>query len=661
MKTHYVLKRVCFPMVLLVVGVVAHIHAQSISNAQQAMIASLCDSIAWQDSVLQYQRNTIALQRDSLQQYQNELLAMHSRAVACQAKEAANPFEALAALLEVLPRDYAHPNRPYTAEAGSALYEVLVSLDDVDKVFANAGDPIMFSPDGGMLRTQGSGWYGDQNMHTWDVNTGKEIMSVQNEQRETATSSTTYLLFLDTKEKRVWEQSTATSLMGGDTLPTLKTIIAGNKVYLRDTVTQQDARVFESRTDSIYTVFFSPNQKYLLALSVVCELVYDLKIINQWTCQVWNIETGKELVAFDYKKYLHYYFSPDGKHLLAVGSYTIDIWDLGQGVKTFAFRVPVDDGEIETISFDNTSQRICTHHEYDYDTEPSCYHVFDLITGKECVAKKRVEAFVSADHTKALISSKDRMQLWDLAKQKRVCSLPKSVTPYSTAIFTPSGKRFVTCPGRPHLDSWKEWGKYYKDIQNGKEREEDKIRIWDAEIGKELFSREARDETISREIVRVSPNGEILLMLTKQDLTSCLVHTEEEVLLNSIETYLSPYYPEKCSQMQSAVFSPDGKKIAFSLGHDAVLVCQTMDWHGEWHVGIDSTYYSQYYNFELYSFDDVMVTNECQFNNEDRLLFIDDKTVYVDEIDIQKMIDRGYEILNNYQLSPADRKKFGLE
>ncbi len=407
MQIGYLVKRfvLCILAVIMMVLIpspAGNINAQVTTQQNQCTrIQVLLDSIAVKDSIILSQRE--------------EALIMQEKAVAYQVKGVSNPCEALAMLLEVLPPDCAQVNRPYTSLAASALHKVITSLDGVDKVLINAGNPIAFSADG----------------------------------------------------------------------------------------------------DTLYT-----GEPYA-------------------TMYAWDIKTGKKTT-----------------HNAAIPRYIPNmIIEGGEGTK-----------EVTKI-------------------------------------------MVSPDSTRALKISKNRMHLWDITKQKKIRTLHGRVTDEYMAVFTPNGERVVTWRNAWY-SAWdtdilwrygKKKQKYPKKQKIGKEWYDK--RIWDAKTGEELFLRDEKGKIIPTEIISVSPNGENLLIMTLKDTVSFIEHAESGLEFATFDKYLSECNQEKYRQMRNAVFSPDGKKIAWSIGTDVLVYNTDFDKRNELQEWTDTVNSSSWDNFSHAYFD----------------------------------------------------------
>ncbi len=586
MKTHYSF-RSFFSSLRVVTLLTAwsifplHSYAQTIVKTDSA-------------TIIQQLRDSLATQQRIYDDYTYKSQQIHAQFVVSETQTTSNQFEALSAILEILPREYAQPTRPYHATAGTRLHQLVTSLDGVEKVFQQAGDAKSFSADGKTLYTQKSFSYDSTVHHAWDVASGKEIPYIAPSE-SAPTDIETFLLHFKNKELRFLQTSSAPSL-ATDTHPTQQLTIAGKTVRIYDSVAQQTIQTIETPADSILTAAFSPNHQQILTTVVWLRPVNHLRVAYRWTCQLWDIATGKELVSFDYDASQKYHFSPNGKYLLAVDDRRVDSWDITTGKKAYTFTTPEKEPTIYNIRFSTTNDAFIILRE---DWTQSFSSICNLVTGEHIVLKEMSEAFISPDSSKVVAASNKRMHMWDMQTKQKIFTFPKTVTETQTALFSPDSKSVVT---------WQD--EYFWGVKISESTKQ----LWDSETGEELFIRDSNDEIIPAKIVHVSPNGKNILLITTADSLGYVADVETGIMTSAFNQHLHRNKMLRYDQLRYALFSPDGKKIVFKM-NDYLLLYNTdlernndlkeyvrfLQTSPDYYTQIDNLYYSENSNIILTS------------------------------------------------------------
>jgi len=141
----------------------------------------------------------------------------------------------------------------------------------------------IYNPDGKQIITTSF----DLTTHVWNANTGQVLAILKGTLFTTYSYSGTRIAIINDKTVEVWDTKTMQLL----------TTLSGHK-------------------DSISSIAFSPNSKYIATAS------YDR------TTRLWDVETGQTLVTLTDRAWVtDVAFSPDGKHIVtASGDNTVRIW-----------------------------------------------------------------------------------------------------------------------------------------------------------------------------------------------------------------------------------------------------------------------------------------------------------------------------------------------
>jgi WD40 repeat protein len=141
-----------------------------------------------------------------------------------------------------------------------------------------------------------------------------------------------------------------------------------NSIMLWDIATGRAIRTFIGDTDSIQSIAFSPDGRYVLSGSA------------DHTMKLWDVTTGKEIRTFTGRTKNDLInsvaFSPDGRHLLSGGSdKTVKLWDIATGgeIRTFTGH----DGWVSSVAF-SPDGRYALSGSWD-----NTLILWDVSTGKE--------------------------------------------------------------------------------------------------------------------------------------------------------------------------------------------------------------------------------------------------------------------------------------
>ncbi len=454
-------------------------------------------------------------------------------------------------------------------------------------------------------------------------------------------------------------------------------------------------RVFQHNS-SVNSAVFSPDGKRVLTAS------------NDKTACLWDAESGVKLKILQHNVWtssgvLSAVFSPDGKRVLtASADGTACLWDVksGEKLKTFKHNSWVnsavfspDGKKVLTASDDDTAclwdTKILNAFQYDIWVGSTDFNI-DGEKLKIFPHDGRVlSAVFSPDGKRVLTTSNDDTAcLWNAESREKLKTF-KHKEWVSSVVFSPDGKRALTASwdrtsclwdveSREKLktfkhDGWVNSADFSPDGKRVLTASEDHTAcLWDIESGVKLkiFPHDGR--VLSAVF---SPDGKRVLTASC-DRTSCLWNAGSGAKLKTFK---------HDDHVNSAVFSLDGKRM-LTASYDCTSCLwdiesgeklKTFKHNGTVNSAVFSTdrkkvltasrdYTSCLWNaesgekLEIFKHDD-KVLSAIFSPDEKKVLAVSINTTHIWDIDIQEFIDRGYEILNGYELSQEDKEKYYLE
>jgi WD40 repeat protein len=192
-------------------------------------------------------------------------------------------------------------------------------------------------------------------------------------------------------------------------------------------------------------VAFSPDGRRLLAAGApIAKLSRTLppsRILGSQVARVWELETGKELLAVRGSRYAA--FSPDGRRVALAGPLQYArIVDLARGREVGVLKV--FQGEAVAVAFSGQGDKVLAF------TTEKAVHVWDAFTGQELTSvRSGVEPFTSAsfdpEGRRVLATSEDgTARLFDAESGKEVLALRGHTGPVRDARFDATGARLLT-------------------------------------------------------------------------------------------------------------------------------------------------------------------------------------------------------------------------
>lgn len=273
-----------------------------------------------------------------IREQRDNLLRFQSRFLAEKANDLFDKQESHTAcllVLEILPKELSHPNRPYTSEAENALRTIFQRAKAICRGYARAVSSFSFSSDGKNFVSAS----GDNTIRIWNVDTGLQVGKPMIGHKDTvrsvffspdgkyvvSASKDKTLLFWDTGtgqqvgEPIVGNTSCSFASISHDG----KYVVSAwydNTIRIWDTNTRlQVGEPLRGHKDIVRSVSFSPDCKYIVSAS------------KDKTIRIWDAGTGRQIgepLVGHTNKIHSASFSPDGKHIVSSSSdRTIRIWD----------------------------------------------------------------------------------------------------------------------------------------------------------------------------------------------------------------------------------------------------------------------------------------------------------------------------------------------
>ena len=369
--------------------------------AAVTLFALLCLAVG---AIMFHQKNRIA--EENWRMMENR-----ARAVAEKANlliDQGNSYLARILLLEVLPTDLEHPNRPYVPEAEAALRRA-VKLDNAIIKHESDLRCLSISPDGQRIVTGST----DHKIRILNVETGECIDTLSGHES--------------------WVASVAFS-------PNGKLIVSGSSqdhsIRLWNVETGECIDTLSGHESWVTHVVFSPDGKLIASGS------YDK------TIRIWDVETGECIDTLsgheDWVKSIA--FSPDGRRIVS-GCGNLCIWDVETKVnKSIYFDYRYMYNDVGEVAFSPDGKRLLSGH---YD---GTIYVWDANTFK-CIDTLRehrlyVEAVIYSPDGNQIASAggEGKLCIWDASTSECVEKLEFHRNEMNSIAYSADGRKLV-CGG----------------------------------------------------------------------------------------------------------------------------------------------------------------------------------------------------------------------
>ena len=237
-------------------------------------------------------------------------------------------------LLDVLPADLLHADKPYTPEAERALRYALQNNSAILKGHKDDVNTVFYNADGTKIISASK----DESIRIWDAETGREM------QRLIGHNGSVYTASFNNDETQivsaagdgtiiVWDAATGEIInsMICDKVnaayfsPDGKRVVAAvwdNTVKVFDAITAQKLLNLKGHTNFVMVATYSPDGQHIMSAS------------DDFTIRIWDADTGIEQIKMDGHTgwVTTAFYSPDGKNIVSA-SYdgSVRIWDADTG------------------------------------------------------------------------------------------------------------------------------------------------------------------------------------------------------------------------------------------------------------------------------------------------------------------------------------------
>jgi eukaryotic-like serine/threonine-protein kinase len=291
----------------------------------------------------------------------------------------------------------------------------------------------------------------------------------------------------------------------------------------------------------------------LLALTVndrwICSATFSpdgrhLAAVGSDSVRVWDAATGHKLLTLGdrFVKGALYSaaFSPDGRRLATAVGQTVRVWDVLTWHEVLALRGPTD--QVSLMVFSPDGRQLATKGYR--PTGQKAVRVWDASTGLQLLSPPEVLGETmcltfSPDGRQLAIAASDGVRVWDAGAGREVFAFRKGEGWFRSAAFSPDGRRLATA-----------------DYQT--------LRVWDLPTGRELVALPGYSGLMSW--VAMSPDGSRLAAVDGETVRVWHSEPEPELLTLRVD---EPWD-------KTVAFSPDGRRLASIDRGNTVRIWDTM-------------------------------------------------------------------------------------
>jgi WD40 repeat protein len=411
------------------------------------------------------------------------------------------------------------------------------------KLNINTVNSAEFSPDGKKIVIASA----DESASVWDSETGKLDFILRGHKNKVTSAifsddGKKILTVSDDNTAKIWDAATGKLLLSleGHTarLNTGQFSIDGAKVLtssddhtarIWDAVTGKSIMVLKKHELEVITAQFSPDGTRIITAS------------TDKTTRIWDAASGKLLANIKvYTSVVTWaQFSPDSKKVIVINKNTAKIRDATTGALLVDLKGTTNDFGISQYNKDG-SRIITINNNVVKIWDPATGNLLADLSGHE---EKIRSARYSPDNKKIVTSSDDKtIKIWDAATGAMLLDLRGHTSMIYSAQFSPDGKKFITAS-----------------------RNEYHAKVWDVTTGNLLYNLSGYPSIAIISFAQFSPDGEkIVTASISLDLTTKIWDANTGGLLMNLKGHTS--------WVNYAQFSPDGKRVVTaSNDHTAII------------------------------------------------------------------------------------------
>ena len=429
-------------------------------------------------------------------------------------------------LMEVLPKDLNHPDRPFVPETESALRYALMNNTAVIKRNNYAYHSVSFSPDGHRLASTSA----DGDVIIWNADDGRQLWKAKEQYGETYSVSFSpngrYLMvetfMYGEYTTWIWDSTDGTLLQRLDVSkpcfsPDSKCIISvsNDRAVVWDIESGTALKTFD---EVVYSVCYSPDGKQVVSETPNNTFViWDAEtgrvlrkfdgyndIINcivfshdgslvgnasrDGTIKIWSVNTGRLLQTLndDNNDICSVNFSPNDQHIVsASGNGNVKIWNVKTGTLLQTLIGHTD--YVSSVQYSPDGHRIASC------SSDGTIRLWDLgvADSQPMTMDSPTLLFkdVSDTSNENILMAADSIIMWNVGNECKLLSVGNQDVNISTITQSPDGKEFVTA-------SW------------------DTIKIWDANTGKLIRMLNGHTDNVNS--VAYNSKGDLIVSTSTQ-------------------------------------------------------------------------------------------------------------------------------------------------
>ena len=264
---------------------------------------------------------------------------------------------------------------------------------------------VAYSSDGKRLASGSD----DTTVKLWDAGTGKDVQTLRYHTR-----SVTAVAFSPDGKK----------LASGSTNDTFTMHVViwdldGNKLF----------RTLPAQPGRVHGLAFSPDSERLVVSG------------DSGPARVWQIETGKQLLALPVGNDLDAAFSPDGVRLVTARGAKVMVWDAAEGKELLSLEGHA--GPVTQIAFSPDGSKIASGYQ-DSTVRVWSSHTGQLLTAFRAHKSGVTDVAFSPDGARLVTSGDTILTIWDIASSQPLAILRGHTQRVTGVAFSPKGARLLT-------------------------------------------------------------------------------------------------------------------------------------------------------------------------------------------------------------------------